>query len=235
MNPSETASVPPDREPARIREMFTAIAPRYDRANRILSWGCDVYWRRVTARRLAPAPHQRALDLACGTGDLTRALAAGGGEVIGLDFTHAMLALARSRADGPPAAWVNGDALSLPFADGSFDRATVAFGVRNFINLDRALAEIRRVLRPQGLVGILEFSRPVGIMAPAATFYLRHVVPILGRLVSGRGGPYRYLAETIREWPDQAELAGQLENAGFRQVHWRSLTGGVAALHTGQR
>lgn len=222
------------QDPQAVRRMFTDIAPRYDRANRVLSLGCDVRWRRVVARSMAPSPGQLALDLACGTGDLALALARGGGLVIGVDFTLAMLVRAVRRSAGR-VLWAGGDAMCLPFADRSFDGVTVAFGLRNFANLDRGLAEVLRVLRPGGRVGILEFSRPTGPLAPAARFYLRVVVPALGGLVAGRRSPYRYLAETIRRWPDQEALGRRLERTGFVQVGWRNLTAGAAAFHTAQR
>lgn len=223
-----------DRTPATVQRMFAGIAGRYDLANRVLSLGCDVYWRGVVARRMAPGPGQRALDLACGTGDLTRALTRRGGEVVGVDFTHEMLVRARRRSR-TGVHWAGGDALRLPFADATFDRLTVAFGVRNFADLDCGLAEMARVLRVGGRVGILEFSRPVGPLAPASRFYMRTVVPALGGLVAGNREPYAYLADTIRTWPDQAALAKRIESAGFAEVTWRNLTGGVAAFHMGRR
>lgn len=214
--------------------MFAGIASRYDLANRVLSLGSDRFWRRVVAGRMAPEPGQVALDLACGTGDLAIALAHRGGMVIGMDFTHAMLEQA-CRRGAHPVSWAGGDALQLPFADGTFDRVTVAFGIRNFLDLRRGLSEMARVLKSGGRVGVLEFSHPAGPLAPAARFYMRTVVPGLGGLVAGDRSPYSYLAETIRTWPDQATLARCIEQVGFREVSWRNLTGGVAAFHTGRR
>jgi demethylmenaquinone methyltransferase/2-methoxy-6-polyprenyl-1,4-benzoquinol methylase len=216
--------------------MFAAIAPRYDLANRVLSAGMDQYWRRVAARCLAPRPGQLALDVACGTGDLALALTRQEGRVVGLDFAHPMLARAAAR-DGRRRRLllVAADALALPFSDGTFHRITVAFGVRNYADLPGGLAEMFRVLRPGGRVGILEFSRPDGPLAPLARLYLNAVMPRLGRLISGRDGPYDYLAQSIRTWPGPPELAGLLSDAGFREVSWRRFFAGIAALHTGRR
>jgi demethylmenaquinone methyltransferase/2-methoxy-6-polyprenyl-1,4-benzoquinol methylase len=213
--------------------MFTSIAPRYDRANLLLSMGTDRYWRWVTARRMAPAPGALALDVACGTGDLAMALRRRGGQVVGIDFTHAMLQQARNR--DRDLLLTGGDALRLPFADSIFDRLTVAFGVRNFADLSAGLREFHRVLRPGGQAGILEFSPPKGLLAPAARFYMARVMPLLGRLVSGRDGPYDYLADSIRTWPDPERLASMLADAGFSRVHWRRFTAGVATLHVAHK
>jgi demethylmenaquinone methyltransferase/2-methoxy-6-polyprenyl-1,4-benzoquinol methylase len=211
--------------------MFTSIAGRYDLANRMLSLGSDSYWRWVTARQLAPAKGDLTLDVACGTGDLAMALRRRGGEVVGLDFTHAMLQQARRRDKSGCLLLAGGDALRLPFPDGTFDRVSVAFGVRNFADLAGGLSEFHRVLRPGGLAGILEFSRPRGPLAPLARFYLARIMPVLGRFISGRDGPYNYLADSIRTWPDPGRLAEILRAAGFAKVSWRTLTAGIAVLH----
>ncbi len=225
----------PDRDPQGVQRMFTSIAPRYDRANRLLSMGTDRYWRWVTARRLAPATGERALDVACGTGDLAFALRRRGGQVVGVDFTHAMLKHARLRDPRADIAFAGGDALQLPFADGTFHRLTVSFGVRNFADLRAGLREFHRVLKPGGMVGILEFSRPRGPLAPFARLYLRHIMPPLGRLISGRDGPYDYLADSIRTWPPPRELGEMLTAAGFSSIRWRRFMSGIAALHTAVR
>ena len=235
MHPQSSPQPPagPDRDPESVRRMFTSIAERYDLANRFLSLGTDRYWRWVTARRLAPEPGALALDVACGTGDLAMALRRRGGQVVGLDFTHAMLR--RARARDRDLLLTGGDALRLPFADGTFHRLTVAFGVRNFADLATGLREFHRVLRPGGQAGILEFSPPRGPMAPLVRFYLSRIMPPLGRLISGRDGPYDYLAASIRTWPDPPRLADMLRTAGFATVHWHRFTAGIAALHVAQR
>ncbi len=215
--------------------MFTAIAPRYDLANRLLSGGRDRAWRRVAARRLGPRPGERALDLACGTGDLALDMGRTGATVVGVDFTHAMLTRAAARDRQGRLQLIGGDALRLPFGDASFHLAGIAFGVRNFADLDAGLAELARVLRPGGRLGVLEFSRPHGPLAPLARLYLDRVMPLLGRLVSGREGPYDYLADSIRAWPTPGDLARRFREAGFEQVTWSTFTGGVAALHLARR
>ncbi len=225
----------PERDPDRVRRMFTSIAARYDLANRLLSLGTDSYWRWIAARRLAPAMGDLCLDVACGTGDLAVAMRRRGGEVIGLDFTHAMLLQARRRDRTGRLLYIGGDALRLPFPDETFDRVSVAFGVRNFADLAGGLRELHRVLRPGGLAGILEFSRPRGPPAPLARFYLARIMPALGRIISGRDGPYNYLADSIRTWPDPDRLAEILRTAGFASVSWRPFTAGIAVLHLARR
>jgi demethylmenaquinone methyltransferase/2-methoxy-6-polyprenyl-1,4-benzoquinol methylase len=216
--------------------MFAAIAPRYDLANRLLSAGMDRRWRRVTARCLAPGRGQLALDVACGTGDLALALTGKGGRVVGVDFTHPMLLRAAARDGRRRRLLLAGaDALALPFPDGTFHRVTVAFGIRNYADLPAGLAEMFRVSRPGGRLGILEFSRPDGILAPLVRPYVNGVMPRLGRWISGRTGPYDYLADSIRTWPTPRELAGLLSDAGFREVTWRRFFAGIATLHLGRR
>lgn len=223
--------------------MFAGIAHRYDLLNHLLSFGTDVYWRRAAVRRWAsqlPAGHLELLDLCCGTGDLAR-LMARSGPVIGCDFCLPMLERGleklRRRAPGAhPVALAAGDALQLPFPDASFDGLMVAFGVRNFADVDAGLREMRRVLRPRGVVGILEFSQPVlPVFRPLFLFYFHRVLPALGRLVSGRGGAYRYLPDSVAAFPDAPTFAMQLEAAGFRDVTWTRYTFGVAALHLARR
>ncbi|MCZ6600203.1 MAG: class I SAM-dependent methyltransferase [Acidobacteria bacterium] len=233
--PTPLAPPGPERDPDGVRRMFTSIAGRYDLANRLLSLGTDSYWRWVTARQLAPAVGDLCLDVACGTGDLAMALRRRGGEVIGLDFTLAMLQQARRRDRSGRLLLTGGDALRLPFPDETFDRLSVAFGVRNFADLATGLREFHRVLRPGGLAGILEFSRPRGPLAPLARFYLARIMPALGRFISGCDGPYNYLADSINTWPDPGRLAELLRAAGFVSVSWRSFTAGIAVLHLARR
>jgi len=225
----------PHRDPDGVRRMFTSIAGRYDLANRLLSMGTDRYWRWVTARRLAPAAGGISLDVACGTGDLALAMGRRGGKVVGLDFTHAMLQQARRRDRAGQLILTGGDALHLPFRDETFDRLSVAFGVRNFADLEAGLREFHRVLRPGGIAGILEFSRPTGPLAPLVRLYLAHIMPALGRLISGRDGPYDYLADTIRTWPDPHNLAELLRSCGFAKVTWRPFMASIAVLHLAHR
>jgi demethylmenaquinone methyltransferase/2-methoxy-6-polyprenyl-1,4-benzoquinol methylase len=209
--------------------MFDRIAPVYDVMNRVMTAGLDGRWRRLTARSVA-APGARVLDACCGTGDLAIASAREGAVVTGLDFSEAMLDRAQRKA--PELEWVRGDALDLPFADGTFDGATVGFGVRNVEDLERGLRELRRVLRPGGRLGILEITRPQGLLAPFYRLWFDGVVPLLGKLLPG-GGAYTYLPASVRRFPGPDELAELLRDVGFTRVEYRLLAGGIVALHTG--
>jgi len=213
--------------------MFGAIAPRYDRLNRILSLGIDQSWRRRTCDLLGVAPNQVAADLCCGTGDLALEIAGRGAIVVATDFSHRMLTLATGKGVALPA---EADCLRLPFAEASFDLVTVAFGVRNFEDLGAGLAEIHRVLRPGGRVGILEFAAPPGPAFRKIYFaYLKLVVPTLGALVSGRLSAYRYLASSIRGFPDQTRMEAILRQSGFSSVRHVDFALGIAALYLGER
>ena len=216
-----------------VREMFGAIAPRYDRLNRILSLGIDQSWRRRTCDEMRVAPGELAADLCCGTGDLALEIAGRGADVIAADFSHQMLTIAA----GKGVEWTaEADCLRLPFASGSFDLVTVAFGVRNFEDLGAGLSEILRVLRPGGRVGILEFAAPPGAAFRSIYFaYLRWVVPALGALLSGRKSAYGYLASSIRAFPDQARMQAILKEAGFTSVRHVDFALGIAALYVGER
>jgi demethylmenaquinone methyltransferase/2-methoxy-6-polyprenyl-1,4-benzoquinol methylase len=209
--------------------MFDRIAPVYDAMNRIMSAGLDRRWRRLTARA-AVRPGDRVLDACCGTGDLALACAAEGGRVTGLDFSERMLE--RARRKSATIEWVAGDAVALPFGDASFDAATVGFGVRNVPELERALAELRRVLRPGGRLAILEITRPRGVLSPFYRLWFDVLVPALGRVLPG-GSAYTYLPASVRRFPGPDELAALLEAAGFAAVRYRLLGGGIVALHVG--
>ena len=220
--------------------MFARIAGRYDLLNHLLSGNTDRRWRRLVARELGDAlvPGARVLDAACGTGDLALTLAAAGGvEVIGVDFCRPMLEIAarKSAADSPRVRYVEGDALRLPFADEAFDVATIAFGLRNLSSVEGGLRELRRVLRRGGRVAVLEFSRPVvpGFRA-LFQFYFTRVLPRVGGMLSGARGAYEYLPDSVSRFPDQKRLAALMRAAGFEEVAYKNLTGGIAALHTGR-
>ena len=216
--------------PDAVRRMFDRIAPVYDVMNRVMSAGLDRRWRRLTARAVV-RPGDTVLDACCGTGDLALAGAAEGGRVTGLDFSERMLE--RARRKSPSVEWVAGDAVALPFADASFDAATVGFGVRNIPELERALAELRRVLRPGGRVAILEITRPRGLLAPFYRLWFDVLVPALGRVLPG-GSAYTYLPASVRRFPGPDELAALLGAAGFERVRYRLLAGGIVALHVGE-
>ena len=209
--------------------MFDRIAPVYDAMNRTMTAGLDGRWRRITAEAVV-RPGDAVLDACCGTGDLAIAAARAGGSVTGLDFSPAMLARARRKA--PEIDWVEGDLLALPFADASFDAATVGFGVRNVEHLERALTELRRVLRADGRLGILEITRPRGLLAPFYRFWFDGVVPLLGKLLPG-GSAYTYLPASVRRFPGPDELAQLIATAGFADVQIRTFAGGIVALHIG--
>ncbi len=210
--------------------MFDRIAPVYDLMNHVMSAGLDRRWRRITAEAVV-RPGDSVLDACCGTGDLAvAALAAGAGEVVGLDFSARMLERARRKRES--ITWVEGDLLALPFPDAAFDAATVGFGVRNVADLERALAELRRVLRPGGRVGILEITTPTGMLAPFYRVWFDRVVPLLGRALRG-GGAYAYLPASVRRFPAPAELAALVALGGFTDVAYRSFAGGIVCLHTG--
>lgn len=224
---------------AYVRRMFTAIAPRYDFLNHLLSLNVDRRWRRAAVRRLGweDRPDGLFLDLCSGTMDLAAELARAPGfrgRVIGADFVVPMLARGRHKA--PRAAPVGADALALPFADGRFDGALVGFGVRNLADVDAGFAEAARVLRPGARFVILEFATPrVAPLRAAYLFYFRHVLPAIGRAVSKHRDAYTYLPESVLDFPEPVALSRQLAAAGFSDVGFELLTGGICAIHHGTR
>jgi demethylmenaquinone methyltransferase/2-methoxy-6-polyprenyl-1,4-benzoquinol methylase len=215
--------------PDAVRTMFDRIAPVYDAMNRIMTAGLDVRWRRLAAQSVV-RKGDRVLDAACGTGDLAIAdLKAGAGQVTGLDFSEAMLARARRKAN---LEWVQGDLLALPFADATFDAATVGFGARNVADLQLALTELRRVLRPGGRLAILEITQPRGVLRPFFSLWFDRIVPLLGKVLPG-GSAYSYLPASVKRFPDAETLARLLRDCGFGDVRFRLLAGSIVALHTG--
>lgn len=217
-------------EPEAVRTMFDRIAPVYDRMNRLMTAGLDRGWRDATARRVVE-PGDCVLDAACGTGDLALAdLRAGAGRVIGVDFSEPMLA--RARRKSAEVEWVQGDLSQLPYPDGMFQAATIGFGLRNVSDLDGALSELRRVLAPGGRLGILEITRPRGPLAPFYRLWFDLLVPHVGRLLGG-GSAYAYLPASVRRFQAPDELAERMARAGFEQVRYRLLAGGIVALHAG--
>jgi demethylmenaquinone methyltransferase/2-methoxy-6-polyprenyl-1,4-benzoquinol methylase len=226
-----------ERDPAAVQVMFDRLAGRYDLLNTVLSGGSDARWRRVAARKSGLKPGGRALDVATGSGKLALELlrlAGPEGEVVGLDFSAGMLEIARSHAPGPR--YVQGDALSLPFQDGDFDAATIAFGLRNLADPQRGLEEMRRVLRDNGRAVVLEFVRPrPGLVGSAYRAYLKHGLPRIGGLVSGQRQAYRYLSDTIDAYRTPAELVELARRAGWRNTRIDLLTLGTVGLLSGQR
>jgi len=214
-----------------VRRLFDRIAPVYDGMNRVMTAGLDRRWRRLTVEA-AVQPGDRVLDACCGTGDLAVAAERAGGVVTGLDFSPAMLE--RARRKSATVEWVEGDLLALPFEDGTFDAATVGFGVRNVADLDAAIAELQRVLRPGGRLAILEITQARGVLRPFFSVWFDRIVPVLGKILPG-GKAYTYLPASVRRFPGAEELASQLERDGFRDVTFRLLGGSIVALHTGVR
>jgi demethylmenaquinone methyltransferase / 2-methoxy-6-polyprenyl-1,4-benzoquinol methylase len=224
-------SVESGRLPAEgVRAMFDRIAPVYDLMNRVMTAGLDRRWRRATAEA-AVRPGDRVLDACCGTGDLAVACARVGGRVTGLDFSERMLDRARRKA--PELEWVQGDLLELPFADGTFDAATVGFGVRNVEDIGAGLGELRRVLRPGGRLAVLEITRPRGLLRHFYGLWFDRVVPLLGRVLPG-GAAYTYLPASVRRFPGPEDLARLLEEFGFAAVRFRLFAGGIVALHVAE-
>jgi demethylmenaquinone methyltransferase/2-methoxy-6-polyprenyl-1,4-benzoquinol methylase len=237
----------PDKA-ARVRAMFDAIAPTYERVNTVLSAGFDARWRRRAARLAGTSGGDRVLDLACGTGDFARAFAkAGAAGVVGCDFAEAMLQLAAERlpaargvtarhtprSDPPGIRWCGGDALCLPFKDGVFSLVGCAFGVRNFQDLALGMEEVYRVLTPGGRAVILEFSRPrPGLLAGVYSMYLHRLLPWLATLISGdRSGAYRYLSRSVATFADPRTMVESLREAGFSRIEYHMQTIGIVAVY----
>jgi demethylmenaquinone methyltransferase/2-methoxy-6-polyprenyl-1,4-benzoquinol methylase len=223
-----------DKQPHEIAAMFDGVAERYDLTNTVLSFGRDRAWRRATRGALRLQPGERVLDLGAGTGVSTAELTRSGAYAVGIDISLGMLQAGRRARPGTPL--LAGDALRLPFADGTFDAVTISFALRNVVDTDAALREMARVTRPGGRVVVCEFSHPT--WAPLRTVYLSYLMralPGVARRVASNPDAYVYLAESIREWPDQAGLAARIAAAGWREVGWRNLTGGIVALHRAVR
>jgi demethylmenaquinone methyltransferase / 2-methoxy-6-polyprenyl-1,4-benzoquinol methylase len=221
-----------------VRGVFDSVASRYDIMNDVLSMGMHRVWKAYTVGVAAIQPGMRVLDIAGGTGDLARAFASRVGEqgcVVLTDINEAMLRTGRDRLldEGKVIPTAACDAEHMPFADGSFDLASVAFGLRNMTHKEAALAEMCRVLRPGGRLLVLEFSRPAPLLQKPYDFYSFKLMPLLGKLIAKDADSYRYLAESIRMHPDQATLKGLMKDAGFGHVDVHNLAGGIVALHVG--
>ncbi|CCW13223.1 demethylmenaquinone methyltransferase [Rhodococcus aetherivorans] len=220
------------KDPREVASMFDGVAQRYDITNTVLSFGQDRSWRRATRAALDLQPGERVLDLAAGTGVSTVELGRSGAWVVATDFSKGMLQAGAFRQ----VPMVAGDAMRLPFADAVFDAATISFGLRNVSDFDAGLREIARVTKPGGRLVVCEFATPVS--APLRVLYLEYLMralPRVARTVSSNPDAYVYLAESIRAWPTQAELAERIQTAGWRSVQWRNLTGGIVALHRAVR
>jgi demethylmenaquinone methyltransferase/2-methoxy-6-polyprenyl-1,4-benzoquinol methylase len=224
---------------SRVREMFATIATRYDLLNHLLSGNTDKKWRRIVAKRVSEklsSDSSQILDVACGTGDLSLTLfETTGVRVVATDFCRPMLQIAAGKMPGS-VKLVESDALSLPFLDRSFEAVTIAFGLRNLSNVESGLKELFRVVKPQGWVAVLEFSKPPNALFNALFgFYFIRVLPLLGGIISGSKSAYSYLPNSVQRFPDQQELSRLMNEVGFSQVTYENLTGGIAALHLGRR
>lgn len=240
MNQHQTQQFPEGKE-RYVHDMFRRIAKRYDLVNRLLSFRSDVRWRRLAADAAALLPGDTALDVATGTGDLAFELArrvGPTGRVVGVDFVEEMLAIAREKARRLPdfanCEFQQANAMELPFEDGTFAAATIGFALRNVRDIAGCLAEMRRVVRPGGRVVSLELSKPVWpIFRQLYYVYFYRIVPIIGRLAQGVDGPYTYLPNSLTHFPDQEGVAEIMRKIGLKDVWYRNLTGGVAAIHVG--
>jgi demethylmenaquinone methyltransferase / 2-methoxy-6-polyprenyl-1,4-benzoquinol methylase len=224
-----------DRKPGEVAAMFDKVADRYDLMNDALSLGQDRYWRRLVARAVGARAGELVLDLAAGTGTSSRTFTGAGARCVACDFSLGMLRVG-ARQPSPLVRFVAGDALDLPFADGAFDAVTISFGLRNVADPAAALAELRRVTRPGGRLVICEFSHP---RPPALNAlyeqYLARALPAVARRLSGNAEAYDYLAESIKDWPAQRELADLITAAGWGGARWLNLSLGIVALHLARR
>jgi demethylmenaquinone methyltransferase / 2-methoxy-6-polyprenyl-1,4-benzoquinol methylase len=219
-----------EKDPSEVARMFDGVAARYDVTNDVLSLGQDRRWRRLVVDAVDPRPGERVLDLAAGTGTSSEPFAARGAQVVPCDFSLGMLAV--GKRERPGLGFTAGDGTRLPFADAAFDAVTISFGLRNIVDPDAGLRELRRVTRPGGRLVVCEFSHPT--WAPLRTVYVEYLMralPPLARAVSSSPDAYVYLAESIRAWPDQAALADRIAAAGWKTPRWRNLSAGIVALH----
>ena len=214
--------------------MFDDVARRYDLTNDVLSLGMDRRWRHDVIDAVDPQPGERVLDLAAGTGTSSEPVLDRGAAVVPCDFSVGMLRIGKEHRPHLP--FTAGDGTRLPFADATFDAVTISFGLRNIVDPDAGLAEMRRVTRPGGRLVVCEFSSPT--WAPFRTVYIEYLMkalPPIARAVSSSPDAYVYLAESIRAWPDQRGLAARIGRAGWRGAEWRNLSGGIVALHRARK
>ncbi|ADC70620.1 ubiquinone/menaquinone biosynthesis methyltransferase [Thioalkalivibrio sp. K90mix] len=235
-------TVPESEKASRVGEVFHSVASRYDVMNDLMSLGVHRIWKRYTLERTGVRPGMKILDLAGGTGDLAGAFAprvGPKGQIVVCDINASMLEAGRDRMldEGHVGNldFVQADAEQLPYPDDYFDRVTIAFGLRNVTRKERALAEMRRVIKPGGRVLVLEFSQPMAPLRPIYDIYSFKMLPLMGKLVANDADSYRYLAESIRMHPDQETLAGMMRDAGLERVEYDNLTGGIVALHRGTK
>ncbi|MEU0315293.1 demethylmenaquinone methyltransferase [Nocardioides sp. NPDC006273] len=219
-----------DKQPGEVRRMFDAVAKRYDLTNDVLSLGQDRRWRREVIKAVDPKPGELVLDLAAGTGTSSQPFLDAGAEVVPTDFSIGMLKVGKEAKPHLP--FTAGDGTKLPYRDGTFDAVTISFGLRNIVDPEAGLRELRRVTRPGGRIVVCEFSHPT--WKPFRTVYVEYLMkalPPVARAVSSSPDAYVYLAESIRAWPDQAGLADMLSSAGWQSPTWTNLSAGIVALH----
>jgi len=219
-----------NKEPHEVAAMFDAVAKKYDITNDILSLGQTRSWRKAVVQAVAPKPQERILDLAAGTGTSTQPFHVAGADALACDFSAGMIEVGKEQY--PHLTFVQGDAMNLPFESDSFDAVTISFGLRNVHDTSKALSEMYRVTKPGGRLVVCEFSHPT--WSPFHTVYMEYLMkalPAVATKVSSNPDAYVYLAESIREWPNQADLASLIAQAGWSSVAWRDLTGGIVALH----
>jgi len=223
-----------NKDPDDVSKMFDDVAHRYDFLNDLLSLGRTKAWRRVVTSIIAPKPGMKILDIAAGTGSSSLPLVNKGAEVTALDFSQGMIE--QGRKQNKNIKFVKGDALKLPFEDNFFDVTTISFGLRNTSNTDKALKEALRVTKDGGRIVVAEFSHPVNpIFKKIYLNYLMRALPVIVKKISKNPDAYIYLAESIRAWPDQAELASIMRDSGFKSVAWQDLTFGIVAVHIGYK
>lgn len=222
------------KRPDEVSAMFDGVARKYDRTNAVLSAGNSWLWRLQTVRAIAPQAGERILDVAAGTGTSSAAIARSGAQVVAVDFSPGMIEI--GRAKHPSIEFVEADAEALPFTANTFDAVTISFGLRNVEDPRKALKEMHRVLKPGGRVVVCEFSTPPQALLRAGyRAYLRRVMPAVAKLASSNPEAYTYLADSIKDWPDQVTLSQWLRGAGFTRVAYRNLTSGIVALHRGHK
>jgi demethylmenaquinone methyltransferase/2-methoxy-6-polyprenyl-1,4-benzoquinol methylase len=222
------------KKPAEVAAMFDSVAENYDRTNDLLSLGQDRIWRRKVLQAVNPQAGQTVLDLAAGTGSSSVVFAKTGVKVIASDFSEGMLAVGRKRH--PELEFVFADATALPFKDASVDAVTISFGLRNVVDPKKALSEMLRVLKPNGVVVICEFSHlGTPVIGALYRFYLKSILPTLSKLVTRNKGAYNYLAESIAAWPKQEVLVDWLTEAGFSNAKYKNLSLGIIAIHTAKK